>query len=899
MERLKKVWQLFKLDWRRIYNNKLTLVLMMALMFIPSLYAWFNIEALWDPYSNTSGIKIGIYSDDETVYIKDTKINIGDDIVTSLKDNDSLGWQFVSSKKELDKKVKQGDFYAGVYLPKEFSSDLMSFTSGVIKQPEIEYQVNQKINAIAPKISDKGASTLQETIASEFITSVSESLLTVFNEIGFNLDNNLPSIKKLTSKIVDLDDNLDVLDEYANSVLKLQEKMPEYEKKLKLGNEFVEYLPELNQTTDKVVSLADKLPTIATYGELVYEVEGNLPYLKQAGEQLKKADEDVVRVTKMMSDAILEAEEGLGVIATAQEVMPSVTELILTADDMIPEVQQQLSEVADALPQITTGLTEGLEMVSSLSKTSAKLAAELAALNTNESSEQIHQQLVILSQQLETQDQLLGTLIDTLNELSTLPNAPDMSDAVNSLSSMRNQLKQVKSTVDDVLANWDMYAQYPEKLQQKLEEVSHSLEVIVLTVQPEEIEGKVRVLIEQTQAMLNESKKITGTLIDEGTLDTIDSLLKNTTVTINEAIVFLKEYQAEMPKIQEEIHAANLLLNNNMDLIISGVHAGGDFFRDDFPKIEKKSKVASDFIKKDLPDLESDIISTMDTVNEKVPKLVSALDTSSQMIKEDWPNVKDGIQKAASQIKKGEEDIDLEEVISYLKSDINKESAFLADPVALKETDIYPVPNYGSASTPFYTALCLWVGAVLFSSIATTKFHLSSEEEAYYTKRQQFLARMGTFLVVGFFQALIVTLGNQLVLGTYTAHPIWNVLFTLIIDLAFMMMVYVLVALFDNLGKGMAIIILVLSISAGGGNFPIEMSGPFFQAINPYIPFTYAVDLLRESVGGIYWPSALLSISVLVSVTIGFFVIGYILYPKSDKVFKRVSDILKEGHILH
>ncbi|WP_251352073.1 hypothetical protein, partial [Staphylococcus aureus] len=73
-----------------------------------------------------------------------------------------------------------------------------------------------------------------------------------------------------------------------------------------------------------------------------------------------------------------------------------------------------------------------------------------------------------------------------------------------------------------------------------------------------------------------------------------------------------------------------------------------------------------------------------------------------------------------------------------------------------KQTDVYPVPNYGSASTPFYTALCLWVGAVLFSSIASTKFHLNSKQQQKYTKRQQFLARMMTYLTVGFFQALIV-----------------------------------------------------------------------------------------------------------------------------------------------
>ena len=365
-------------------------------------------------------------------------------------------------------------------------------------------------------------------------------------------------------------------------------------------------------------------------------------------------------------------------------------------------------------------------------------------------------------------------------------------------------------------------------------------------------------------------------------MSTLDSLLKNTTNIINEAIGFLKDYQKEMPAIQDEIHTANVMLNGNMDLIINGINQGADFFRNDFPVVQSKMNKATLFIKNDLPGIEDDVKDAMTKVNEKAPKLETALNAAEVMIKEDWPNIKEGIQKAANAIRKGEQDIDLDEAVKYLKGDANAESKFISSPVKLKTKDVYPVPN-------------LWVGAVLFSSIASTKFHLEGEQIGRFSKRQQFLARMGTFLVVGFFQALIVTVGNQLLLGTYTKNPVWNVIFALIIDLAFMMMVYVLVALFDNLGKGIAI----LSISAGGGNFPIEMSGPFFRAINPYIPFTYAVNLLRESVGGIYWPSALKAIVILVSITIGFFIAGYILYPKAERIFKKVGDNLKEGRILH
>ena len=160
-----------------------------------------------------------------------------------------------------------------------------------------------------------------------------------------------------------------------------------------------------------------------------------------------------------------------------------------------------------------------------------------------------------------------------------------------------------------------------------------------------------------------------------------------------------------------------------------------------------------------------------------------------------------------------------------MKLDATKESDFFTQPVELQTNALYPIANNGSASTPFYTALCLWVGAVLLSSVATTEYYLGKKDRNNFTKREQFVARMLTFLTMAIAQSLIVTLGNIFLLGVDVQNPVYSVSFAVLIALAFMMIVYVLAALFDNVGKGIAIIILVLSISGGGGNYPIQVSG--------------------------------------------------------------------------
>ncbi len=105
---MKNTWALYKLDWKRLASNPITIFLVIALMALPSLYAWFNIKALWDPYGNTNELPIAIYSDDEGAELKDKEIAIGNQVIETLHDNDQLGWRFVDSKKEVTEGVKSG-----------------------------------------------------------------------------------------------------------------------------------------------------------------------------------------------------------------------------------------------------------------------------------------------------------------------------------------------------------------------------------------------------------------------------------------------------------------------------------------------------------------------------------------------------------------------------------------------------------------------------------------------------------------------------------------------------------------------------------------------------------------------------------------------------------------------
>ncbi|MBL1223575.1 YhgE/Pip domain-containing protein [Enterococcus sp. BWR-S5] len=899
MRHLKNTFKLFILDWKRIWKNPIAALLIIALMIIPSLYAWFNIKALWDPYANTGELPIAVYSDDQAASFQGKTINIGDEVLTNLHENKQLGWQFVDSKKELDEGVKSGKYYAGIYLPKNFSKDLLSFTTGEIKKPEIIYSVNEKINAIAPKITDKGATSLQSEISSQFISTASSTLIKVFNEIGYDIDSNLVSINKVKNLILSTDENIDTIDSYVQEVVALHDKMPEIKNKLAKADEFVDYIPQIDALTTKVTELNDKMPTIKEQAKVILTLQDKIPEIQNAGTQLAMIDDDFASVEQVMNEGIEEAKQGLTIIQTVQKSLPDIQKLGEQADQLGTVTLDGATKLQTALPSIASSVEVTLESVKNISTNISSITSQMEQILadnelTAEERASLKQLLAQFSTSLNGQLTAVQQLAEMLTNIQQSAGNQDLQGIINQLGSISTLIQGLKNRVDTINVDTITTAE----LQAVLNEISTTASNISSaagSINTDQITATVNTLLTNVIDTITTAK---GVLSQAQQID-FASLLANTENTVSNAIGILEKYQGQMPAIKQEVHDANTLLNGHMETIVNGINKGADLYNNDLPVVEQKLGLAADFIKNDYPGIKSDITSTLTMVDDKLPQVEAVLNQANDLIKNDWPNIKAGLHKAAEAIRKGESEVDLGEVIKLLKLDATSESEFFTAPVEVKENQIYPIANNGSASTPFYTALCLWVGAVLFSSIATTDYYLEEKDKKRFTKREMFSARMLTFIVMGLAQALIVTLGNYFLLGVDVKDPVFSVLFALLIALSFMTLVYVLVALFGNVGKGIAIIILVLSISGGGGNYPIQVSGKFFQFINPFLPFTHAVNLLRESAGGIYWPNAWKAIIILTVLMIVVGILGTLFYPILQPKMKKLAEISHKSHIFH
>jgi putative membrane protein len=257
-----------------------------------------------------------------------------------------------------------------------------------------------------------------------------------------------------------------------------------------------------------------------------------------------------------------------------------------------------------------------------------------------------------------------------------------------------------------------------------------------------------------------------------------------------------------------------------------------------------------------------------------------------------FPEIETKIKALASKMREIDKSYDMEEVIDFLRNDIEQESEFFSEPVLLNKHSLFPIPNYGSAMSPFFTALSLWVGGTILISMLSV-----GVSQKVYSPYQIYIGRYLIFFIIGVMQALSVSIGNIILIGVYVADKFEYILFSVLISTVFTLIVYTFVSVLGNVGKGISVVLMVLQISSSGGTFPIQVTPPFFQHINPFLPFTYAVGLLRESVGGITWSVAGKDIFILILFLVITLILGIILKKPLHARTQKMKDKLYGSRI--
>lgn len=239
------ILKVFRRDIKKTVRNPIAIIIVVALCLLPSLYAWVNIKACWDPYENTGKIPVAIVNEDEGAEIQGKSINVGKEVEESLKNNKKIGWDFVSEKNG-EMGLVDGSYYAMIKIPKDFSSSLTSITTDTPKKPQLIYKVNRKVTPVAEKITEAAEEQIVNEITKNFINSVNKTLFEELNLVGSDLDSKKEEIKQFRRVVIYLSDNLDKITSSLDNT--------------SLESEVInKYLLELQQNLKDINGLGDKL----------------------------------------------------------------------------------------------------------------------------------------------------------------------------------------------------------------------------------------------------------------------------------------------------------------------------------------------------------------------------------------------------------------------------------------------------------------------------------------------------------------------------------------------------------------------------------------------------------------------------------------------------------------
>ena len=300
---MKNIWKIFTGDLKKLVKQPFALVIIIGLCVIPSLYAWFNIFANWDPYANTGGIPVAVVSLDKDYTRKDgSVVNMGESVLESLHSNTSVKWIFLDTEEEAQEGVEAGKYYAAIVITDKFTYSMYNVFSDDFENPSLIYYQNQKSNAIATKITDTVAGTLQNTINETFIKVAATTIFEEGNSVSDQMQGD-SYVEEFCADLEELNDNLKEYstmidtfragnDRLEAAITHVNYEIPVMQKKLDATT------ASLNQSSQNLSSTRDTLSNFSTNVDTsMSTIQTSLEDMKKILDQSRLAD-DTAQMTK-------------------------------------------------------------------------------------------------------------------------------------------------------------------------------------------------------------------------------------------------------------------------------------------------------------------------------------------------------------------------------------------------------------------------------------------------------------------------------------------------------------------------------------------------------------------------------------------------------------------------
>lgn len=837
---MRNVFTIFKNDFRALTRHFLAFLIILAILFLPALYAWFNIYAFWDPYGKTKDVNIAVVCNDRDYMDEDGKIiNIGNQLVEQLKADKKIGYVFLDDADKAVDDLYAGKYYAAVIIEPDFTYNMYNFLNEDMFSPTINFYQNEKTNPIAVKVVEAAGDNVKQLVNKAYIQAVVETLFDKFNTFseGVQGDNTVSMLKNTLAKI---DRNLaqydDTIDQFVAA-----------------NNSLVGTLNNSNSTIDYTIHLL---------GSERINISKQISYLESTKNDLALINEEVNTLLTNLQDSVQKAIYKLDRLYNGGEDPDTVKETL-------KELERQYQELIDYLTHSGISGSEAEDALSALNKVKDKIT-------------QLREQLGMNTQvDANAADQLKADY----NEITV----PTVYTAVTGYD--YDDLKQAQTTEQSMDTMMTFMA---DDAKQRIANIQKNVKIAKTTDDADAREQALTAARDDTAVVTQELSAL-GTA-----MDAVEDAAGTTDKKASKAAAQAADNTKDAGDIFDDI----LKGNRDIDLIeylqvISDLLGNARVALTEivYPSIDTLLTNLQD----SLGDLSSILLDLSDVMG-KVPPIVNelgntfgAVNNALVQVKELIGNYRTRIADALGVLNGDTDDTRLQQVLDFMNVDPQSIAEFFASPVTIRSESVYPVESYGAAMAPFYTMLAIWVGCIILNAILKVDTPI---ELIGATTGQKFFGRYLIFALLSLIQTMVIMTGDLVIFGMDCAHPGLFILSGVVTSLTCSMVAYSMAIAFGNIGKALFVVFLIIQIAGSGGSYPIELLPDFFQQVYLFFPFPYAINAMREAIAGLYRNNYLIYLlQLLLFFGVGLFV-GLVLKRPLDGINRYMNDQLDKSEMM-
>ena len=838
---MRNIFTIFKNDFRALSRHFLAFTIILSILFLPALYAWFNIYAFWDPYGKTDEINIAVVCNDRDYMDDDGKIiNIGNELVTELKEDPHFGFVFLDDADKAVDDLYAGKYYAAVIIEPDFTYNMYNFLNTDMSSPTINFYLNEKTNAVAVKVVEAAGDKVKQCVNEKYIQAIVETLFGKFNSFSEGVQGGT-TVDMLKTTLSKIDRNLE---QYDNTI----------DQFVAANNSLVGTLNNSNSTIDYTIHLL---------GNERINISKQVSYIESTKGDLALINEEVNNMLIGLQDSVQQA------IYKLDRLYDGNGDSTEDAKVALKELEKQYQELIDYLTHSGIMGSDAEDTLSALNKVKDKIT-------------QLREKLGLDSQaDANAAEQLQADYNEvTVPVVYSAVTGYDYEDLTKAQSTEQSMDTMMTFMADDA--------------KQRLSSIQTNVNIAKTTDDAETRENALTSARDDSVVVSSELSAL-GTAMG-AVEDASGSTDKSASAAADKAANDTKD----AGQILDDILNGNRDIDLIRDLqIISDLLGNTRVALTEivYPSIDSMLTNLQD----SLGDLSS-ILLDLSNIMGKVPPIVNelgntfgAVNNALVQVKELIGNYRTRIADALAILSGDSDNSYIQQVLDFLNVDPESIGEFFASPVSIRSESVYPVESYGTAMAPFYTMLAIWVGCIILNAILKID---TPVELIGATNSQRFFGRYLIFALLSLIQTMVIMVGDLVIFGMDCVHPGLFLLSGVVTSLTCSMLAYSMAIAGGNIGKALFVVIMIIQIAGSGGSYPIELLPDFFQQIYLFFPFPYAINAMREAIAGLYQNNYLIYLlQLMLFFGVGLFV-GLVLKRPLDGINRYMNDQLDRTEMM-